>query len=193
MSEIAGKLMIGTKAKPIRFSYPSVFVPKAMQEGGKEKYSVSIIISKDDKEMIDKIKKTINAVLQDGKAKFGGKIPANPKLPLRDGDEERPDDEAYKNSFFLNANSDRQPGIVDDKVEDIINRDDFYAGCYGRVTVNFYAFNTSGNKGVAAGLGNIQKLEDGERLSGGASAQEDFGADLEDDSFSDPDVDAMMG
>lgn len=162
----------------VRFSYAHVFEPHAIEEGQQKKYSVSIIIPKTDTKLIDKIKAAIKSALEEGKAKFGGKIPTNYKNPLRDGDEERPDDENYENSYFINANSARKPGLVDENLDPIIDKDDFYSGCYGRASVNFYAFNVSGNKGVAVGLNNLQKLEDGIRLSGGgSSAEEDFGSD----------------
>lgn len=162
----------------VRFSYAHVFEPSAIEEGQEKKYSVSIIIPKSDTKLIDKIKSAIKAALEEGKAKFGGKIPATYKNPLRDGDVERPDDENYENSYFINANSARKPGLVDADLNPILDKDEFYSGCYGRASVNFYAFNVSGNKGVAVGLNNLQKLEDGIRLSGGgSSAEEDFGSD----------------
>lgn len=165
----------------VRFSYAHVFEPSAIEEGQTKKYSVSLIIPKSDTKLVSKIKAAIKAALEEGKAKFGGKIPANYKNPLRDGDEERPDDEAYKDSYFINANSVRKPGIVDENLDPIMDQDEFYSGCYGRASINFYAFNVSGNKGVAAGLNNLQKLEDGPKLAGGSSAEEDFGSDSDDD------------
>jgi len=163
----------------VRFSYAHVFEPKAIEEGQTPKYSVSLIIPKKDKATLAKINEAIAAALEEGKTKkFGGKLPAVWKNPLRDGDAERPDDENYAGAFFINANSTNKPGLVDANTNAIINKEDFYSGCYGRASVNFYAFNTSGNKGVACGLNNLQKLEDGERLGGGAStAEEDFGSD----------------
>lgn len=162
----------------VRFSYAHVWEPSAIEEGQEKKYSVSIIIPKTETKLIEKIKAAIAAALEEGKAKFGGKVPASYKNPLRDGDEERPDDENYEGAYFVNANSARKPGIVDENLDPIMDKDDFYSGCYGRASVNFYAFNVSGNKGVACGLNNLQKLEDGVRLSGGASsAEDDFGDD----------------
>lgn len=160
----------------VRFSYAHVFEPNAIQEGQKEKYSVSILIPKTDKATIAKVEKAIEAAKQEGK--WNGKIPAVLKLPLRDGDAERPDDEAYEGCMFLNANSVRKPSIVDADLEPIMDKDEFYSGCFGRASINFYGYNQSGNKGVAVGLNNLQKLEDGDRLSGGGStAAEDFGSD----------------
>lgn len=162
--------------KNVRFSYEHVFEPVAVEEGQPKKYSVSIIIPKSDTATIAKIEAAIKLAAEQGKAKLGGKIPAGLKTPLRDGDEERPDDEAYENSYFINANSNRKPGLVDANLDPIMDKDEFYSGCYGNVSVNFYAFNVK-NKGIAAGLQNIQKIKDGDRLSGGSSAAEDFGTD----------------
>jgi hypothetical protein len=162
----------------VRFSYAHVFEPSAIEEGQEKKYSVSVIIPKSDKKTVKKIQDAIAAALEEGKAKFGGKIPAVYKNPLRDGDEERPDDENYEGSYFVNANSARKPGVVDANLDPILDKEEFYSGCYGRASINFYAFNVSGNKGIAAGLNNVQKLEDGIKLSGGASsAEDDFGSD----------------
>lgn len=163
----------------VRFSYANVFEPTAMQDGQTPKYNVSIIISKSDTKTVEDIKKAIEAAKEAGKSKIAdknGRIPVNLKTPLRDGDEERPDDPAYENSYFINANSERKPGIVDRDLNPIMSRDDFYSGCYGRASINFYAFNVN-SKGIACGLNNLQKLEDGERLAGGSSAEEDFGGD----------------
>ena len=150
---------------------------------GKPKFSVSLIIPKSDTKTVDAINAAIDAAIKDGAAKFGGKIPnkAALKLPLRDGDVEREDDEAYKNSYFVNANSTTAPQIVDRSVQPILDRSEVYSGCYARVSINFYAFNSNGNRGIACGLGNIQKIRDGEPLSGRTSAADDFTAEGDDD------------
>ena len=61
-------------------------------------------------------------------------------------------------------------------------RQEVYSGCYGQISVTFYGFNTNGNRGIAAGLGNIQKLRDGEPLGGKANAAEEFET-YDDDDF----------
>lgn len=166
----------------VRFCYVNVFEPRAMEGSDREKYSVSLLIDKKDTKTVDRIKAAIEAAIANGLAKFGGKRPANLKTPLRDGDTERPDNPEYEGKYFLSANSDNKPQIVDKDLNAIMERGEFYSGCYGRASINFYAFNTNGNKGVACGLNNLQKLEDGERLSGGSSAEEDFGKEpIEDD------------
>lgn len=162
----------------VRFSYANVFEPTAMEEGKEKRYNISILIPKKDKALLKKIEDAIQCALEEGKGKFGGSIPKKYKHPLRDGDEERPEDETYAGHFFINANSNRKPGIVDADLNPIMDKEDFYSGCYGRASVNFYAFNTAGNKGIAVGLNNLQKLEDGEHLGGTASSPEDdFGDD----------------
>jgi hypothetical protein len=98
-------------------------------------------------------------------------------------DTERPDDEAYANSFFLNANSTTQPGIVDANVQPILTRSEVYSGVYGRASINFYAFNSNGNRGIACGLNNLQKIRDGEPLGSRTSAEDDFADFAEDDDF----------
>ena len=168
----------------VRLSYCNIWEAASIN-GGKPKFSTSIIIPKSDTKTIAAINAAIDAAIENGAAKFGGKIPnrAALKLPLRDGDVER-EDEAYKDSFFLNANSTTAPQIVDRAVQPILDRSEVYSGCYARVSINFYAFNTNGNKGVACGLGNIQKVRDGEPLGGKSSAADDFASDLDDDFLS---------
>ena len=163
----------------VRFCYVNVFEPTAMNEGDTPKYNICVLIPKSDTATIDKIKKAVEAAKEAGKAKLAdknGRIPANLKLPLRDGDEERPDDPAFEGHYFINTNSMRRPSIVDRSLNPIMSRDEFYSGCYGRASINFYAFNVS-SKGIAAGLNNLQKLEDGEMLAGGSTAEEDFGGE----------------
>ena len=166
----------------VRLSYANVHEAKSIN-GGTPKFSVSLIILKSDTKTIDAINKAIDAAIEEGKGKFGGKIPnkAALKLPLRDGDIDRPDDEAYADSYFVNANSNTSPQLVDKAVNPILDRSEVYSGAYARVSINFYAFNTNGNKGVAVGLCNIQKVRDGEPLGGRSNAADDFSTDVDDD------------
>ena len=165
---------------PCRISFANIWEAKSIN-GGEEKYSVSCVIPKSDKKTIAKIQKAVEAAKEDGKTrKWSGKIPPNLKLPLRDGDIDRPDDENYQDCYFLNATSKDAPQVVDRREQPATDPMMVYSGCYCNVSVNFYAFNANGNRGVAAGLGNIQFVKDGERLSGKASADADFDA-LEDD------------
>ena len=166
-----------------RLSYVHLFTPEAVADGGEKKYSVSIIIPKSNRKLIAEIKTAIEAAIQAGvSSKFGGRRPANLKTPLRDGDLERADDDAYADAYFLNVSSKTKPGVVkvmavqgEKKLVEITNEEDVYSGCYGYVSVNFFPFSNAGNKGVAAGLNNVLKTRDGEFLGGRTSAQSDFG------------------
>ncbi|OIJ17078.1 hypothetical protein BKP37_00625 [Anaerobacillus alkalilacustris] len=179
----------------VRLSYVHVFEPNSI-DGGDEKYSCAILIPKTDKETLRKIKAATDAAKELGKGKWGGKIPANCKTPLRDGDEERPDDEAYAGHYFLNATSKNKPGVAKPigkgadgktKFQEITDTTEVYSGCYAKVSLNLYPFDAKGNRGIAAGLNNVVKVQDGEFLGGRASvndefADEDFEVDgMEDD------------
>ena len=166
-----------------RWSYCNVWEAKSIN-GGTPKFSVSLIIPKSDTETIKKIKAAIQAAYEEGEAKLKGNGKSVPalsaiKTPLRDGDAERPDDPAYADSYFINANSTTAPGIVDADRQPILERSEVYSGVYGRASINLYAFNSNGNKGIACGLNNLQKIRDGEPLGGRARAEDDF-ADLDD-------------
>ena len=175
--------------KDTRWSYCNVWEPKAIN-GGTPKFSVSLLIPKSDTVTVKKIKDAIEAAYREGEAKLKGNGKTVPpltaiKTPLRDGDAERPDDPAYAGHYFLNANSATAPGIVDADCQPILTRSEVYSGVYGRASISFYAFNSSGNRGVACGLNNLQKIRDGEPLGGRASAESDFSDfdDEDDDDF----------
>ena len=166
---------------PCRFSYLHCWEPDSIN-GSEPKYSVSAIIPKSDTATINAIKVAIENAKKESMSKWGGKIPPNLKLPLRDGDIDRPEDEAYANSFFLNANSRQAPQVVDRHVQPVLDQNEVYSGCYGAISVTFYGYNSNGNRGIAAGLGNIQKLRDGEPLGGRTNAADDFES-VDDDDF----------
>ena len=134
---------------------------------------------------MEKIRKAMDAAYRDGEAKLKGSGKSVPpmsaiKLPLRDGDLERPDDPAFAGMWFINANSDRAPGVVDLNCNPVLDRNEVYSGCYCRVSLTFFAFNSNGNRGIACGLNNLQKVKDGEHLGGRMSAEAEF-AGLDDD------------
>jgi hypothetical protein len=171
-----------------RWSYANVWEAKSIN-GGTPKFSVSLIIPKSDTRTIAKIKAAIEAAYQEGETKLKGNGKTVPpltaiKTPLRDGDTERPDDPAYANAYFINANSATAPGIVDADLQPILERSEVYSGVYGRASINLYAFNSNGNKGIACGLNNLQKIRDGEPLGGKARAEDDFATDDDDDFLS---------
>jgi hypothetical protein len=171
-----------------RWSYANVWEPKSIN-GGTPKYSVSLIIPKSDAKTITKLKAAIEAAYHEGESKLKGNGKTVPPLaaiknPLRNGDVERPDDPAYSNAYFINANSATAPGIVDADLNPVLTRSEVYSGVYGRASINLYAFNSNGNKGIACGLNNLQLIRAGEPLGGKMSAEDDFASDDDDDFLS---------
>ena len=168
----------------VRFSYEHVFAPHAAKAGEQEKYSLTILVDKTDKKTLKMIEAATKAAIEEGRGdKLGNKIPASLKVPLRDGDIDRPEAEECEGMMFINCNSNRKPGIIDSKGKEIIDPEQVYSGCYGKVDVNFYPYKTdNGSKGIACGLNNIMKTRDGEMLSGtGRSAAQAFGFEAEED------------
>lgn len=167
----------------VRFSYANVFEPRTTQSG-EARYSVTILIPKTDVATKQKIDAEMTRVLQESiSSTFGGVKPANPKIPIYDGDGLRPGGEPFgeecKGHWVMTANSKEAPEVVDANLNPILSKSEFYSGCYGRVSLRFFAYNKNGNKGVGCGLGNIQKLEDGESLTGKTTASQDFGQPMQ--------------
>jgi hypothetical protein len=169
----------------VRFSYCNVFAPRKKEDGTDDKYSVQLLIPKTDTAAKKLLDGAIEAAKQAGVAsKWNGKLPpaSKLKLPLRDGDEEFPEDANYEGMWFLNCSTPvtNKPGVrvlEDGQLMEALDDDDFYSGCWGCAAINFFAYNTSGNQGVAAGLNNLVKTRDDKRLGGSRSAEQDF-ADL---------------
>lgn len=157
----------------VRTSYAQVSEPKSIN-GGEPKYSCSFIIPKTDTKTVQAIRDAVEQAKQEGTGKWGGKVPPNLKLPLRDGDIERPDDPNYAGCYFVNANSKERPQLVDRRRNPLADPQELYSGCYVRASLSFYPFNSNGNRGIACGLGNIQKWEEGEHLNGRARAEDEF-------------------
>ena len=183
MSKTPTKVITGVNT---RWSYANVWEAKSIN-GGTPKFSVSLIIPKSDTVTVNKLKAAIQAAYEEGESKLKGNGKIVPplaaiKTPLRDGDTERPGDAAYANSYFINANSSTAPGIVDADRQPIMERSEVYSGVYGRASINLYAFNSNGNRGIACGLNNLQKIRDGEPLGGKSRAEDDF-ATADDEEF----------
>lgn len=186
MADATTKVVTGL----VRLSYVQIFSKRSFTEGTAAKYSLCVLVPKKDTKTLKKIQAAMKSAAEEGiSTKFNGKKPSNLHMPLRDGDEERADEAPeYKGMYFFNCKSDRKPGIVDKDCNEILDPDEVYSGCWGRVSVNFYPYSVNGNKGVAVGLNNVQKLKDDQRLGGvAASAEDDFNDDFEfseDDDFS---------
>ena len=163
----------------VRFSYVHVFAPRRNEDGTDGKYGLCALWPKTDTATTELVKSAIAAAKEVAKSK-GIKLPANCKTPIRDGDIDREDDENFAGCWFINCNGKQKPGVrvLDNgQVVEALDEEDFYSGCYGAATINFFPFDSNGNKGIGAGLNNVIKTRDGERLSGGTNADADF-ADL---------------
>lgn len=193
---VTGKVVTGK----IRLSYANLFTPRAGDQGGDAKYSACILIPKTDKVTLGKIAAALEAVKVDPKsiAKWKGKYNKEMKLPLRDGDD-KADQEAgqhmeYAGNYFFNASNKRKPGLLGMDRQAIIDSDELYSGAYAYVSVDFFAYNSNGNKGIGASLNNVLKAGDGERLGGGgAPAEEDFAELLGAAPEEGVDIDALLG
>ena len=168
-----------------RWSYANVWEARSVN-GSAPKFSVSLIIPKSDTVTIEKIRRAIRAAYKDGQNKLRGNSRSVPpledlKLPLRDGDKERAGDPAYAGCMFINANSASAPEIVDINCIPILDHSEVYSGVYGRASITFYAFNSNGNRGIACGLNNLQKVRDGEPMGSRSRAEDDFAADDDED------------
>jgi hypothetical protein len=167
--------MTATKVvlQDVRGSYVFVERPRKEKDGSDGKYSMQIILPKKHPQ-INAVRAAIKAAAVE---KFGADVKMGMlKLPLRDGDEERDGDE-YHNAYFINANSTRKPQIVNRRNEPAMP-DDLEEYCYSgatfHVSINFYAFNYEGKKGVAAGLNNLMLRKKTQRLDGTANATSEF-------------------
>jgi len=180
----------------VRLSYAHLTEAVALQEGQEKKFSASFIIPKSDKKTLEKIATAIKMATQRGiETKWGGKKPPKLKLPLRNGDEERPDDEAYADSYFINGNCKSRPFIVDEKKHEYISieaaDENVYSGCYVYANLSFYPFDAAGNKGIACGLNGVMKAGDGEPLSSRVSAETAFAEIETEDEYDD--LDDLLG
>jgi hypothetical protein len=171
----------------VRFSFVNAFEARAFGENTVAKYSVMLLIPKTDVGTIGRIKNAIEAAAQKGiTTKFGGKLPTILKTTFKDADKDTNLDGTVfaelwpytAGHYLINVSSKIQPQVVDANLNPIINPVDLYSGCYGRASINFFAYNNNGNKGISAGLNNLQKLEDGESLGSFTTAEQDF-ANLE--------------
>lgn len=173
--------VVTKKKNPVRLSYVNVFRPRQI-EGSDPKYSVCIMFPKTDKTLRAIFDDAIEETKRSDADKWGGKIPANLRTPIHDGDTDRPDQPEFRGMWYFNASSNRKPQVLDELKDEMLDPNDLYSGCWARVSVNFAGYNNSGNKGIGAYINNIMKIRDDTRLGGtSATAEEDFADDDEDD------------
>ena len=163
-----------------RFSYCHVFQPRKNEQSGKMKYDCCLIVSKDDTQAVQLINEAIEGAKALYKEKFGapkGRL----KTVVHDGDEDRPDDDAFAGKLYINASSNRKPGvkmIEAGMLVDCLDEEEFYSGVKGAAGLRFYPYNNAGNTGISCNLDNLLKLEDGDRIGGGSMSADQAFADL---------------
>lgn len=164
----------------VRLSYCNLTTPRASQQGGEPKFSVTLLIPKTDTTTKADIDAAINAAAQEALTKtWNGARPPVLKVPIHDGDGVRqsgvPFGDECKGHWVITASTKNKPQVVGiDNINCELALSDIYSGMYGRVTIRFFGYSNSGNKGIGCGLGNVLKTRDGEPLSGQASAASDF-------------------
>lgn len=165
-----GKVVFG----PCRLSYTHLFEKYVGNNGGEGKYQTNVLIPKSEKKTVEAIRQAIENAKKAGVAgKWGGKEPKKLEMPLKDGDTDK-DDDVYADMLYVNAKCSTRPGIVDRDRTPIVDEEDVYSGMWAIVSVTFYPYDASGNRGVACGLNNVMKTKDDEKLGGRVSAQADF-------------------
>ncbi len=167
-----------------RLSYCNVFQPQAPTNNpqAEPKFSVTILVPKSNTQAKAAMDAAVNAAIEAGvTAKWSGVRPPVPSICIHDGDGVRPSDgQAFGAeckgcwAFTASSKADRPPFVVDAQVQKIINPAEIYSGCYGNVSVTFFAYNSAGKKGVGCGLNGIQKTRDGEPLGSRVTAEEAF-------------------
>ena len=189
MKKAEGKAVIGE----VRFCYVHVWEKQNISgKEGDEKYSCCCMFTKNEKKIIEQIKQAIKEALKRGARQYGEKwlkqATENKENIVKDGNEKFPDNPEFADMYFINAYAKTAPGVVDRKRQPILDKDEFYSGCYGYVSITIYPFNNPTNKGISVGLNHVMKTKDGEFLGGRSSAEDDFSdIDLgdEDDDLSD--------
>lgn len=163
----------------VRLSYAHLFEPWS-GTGGEPKYSVSLLIKKTDTDTLSRIKAAIEAAKEADKGKWNGTIPADLRMPVRDGDAElasgKKTGDEYAGCYFINVSSKQRPGVVDAALNPVIDPAQAYSGCYARVSINAFGYNANGNQGISFGLNNVQIIRDGEPLGGSTRPEDDFSA-----------------
>jgi len=168
----------------VHFSYCNLFEakPPLNNPTGDPKYSVTILVPKTNTAAKAAIDQAIAQAVEAGVGtKWNGVRPPMPSLPVHDGDGVRPSDgqpygEECRGCWVFTASSKQAPFVVDGMVQNIIDPRQVYSGMWGNVSVNFFAYNSAGKKGIGCGLNGVQKVRDGEPLGGRVTAQDAFQA-----------------
>lgn len=164
----------------VRFAFVNIFTPRMNEMSGKEEYTLTLLIDKRDKETL---KKFNDAAEKAAEEYWGKKRPGTISNTLKDGDSPEIDEkyaDMYNGNYFVRLSSKTQPGIVDQRLNPILDSSELRSGDYGRVSLAAYAYGrgsaqkkSSFDPGITYFLNNVQLLEKGEPLGGGKSRAED--------------------
>lgn len=161
------------KSPKARLSFPNLFQARGF-EGQEAKYGCTLIFDKAAQATPEfaAMKAAAGAAAKD---KWGDKLPSNLRNPIRKCEEKDSYNvPEFEGCVFINVSTKQKPGVVDEKVQPIIEEGEIYGGCYVRCTLSVYAYDMSGNKGVSFGLRNVQKVGDGDSFGGRSRPENDF-------------------
>lgn len=163
----------------VRMNYVNLEVPRAYFEGEEAKYSVTVLIPKTEGQIILEIGEALDDAARMGEQKWGAPF-GEVKIPLRDGDVERPQDKAYAGHYFFKASSLYKPLLIDEAKQEVRDTTIFYSGCYGRAVVRFFPYEAGAQRGIGCQLLGVQKLSEGQRLTTHGITLQDFDSAWED-------------
>lgn len=162
----------------VRFCFPHLFEPYSIDGESEPKFSVQILIPKKDKKTYQALVEAEKSAAENGKAKWGGKIPANLDSIIHDADEDGSAEDYPERAghWYLNVSSNKKypPKVVDQRVQPIMDESEIYSGCFGRVSLTAFAYAFGKKKGISFGLNNVQKMADGDPLDGRSTPNDDF-------------------
>lgn len=151
-----------------RFSYPSVIEPTSFQ-GSDPRYSCTLLLSKDDKDIADVIEKLEGLHEEAMEECFGDKVPRQfERWGITDGDEL--EDPNVAGHWVVKASNKNKPAVVDADKQEVLDASEVYGGCYGRLNIWAKAYGSGNRGGVTFELLAAQKLEDGDAFGGAAKA-----------------------
>jgi hypothetical protein len=163
----------------VRLSYAHLYDPYS-NNGGEPKYSVTVLMPKTDVQAKARLDAAVEAAKQKGIAeKWNGVLPPVVASAIHDGDGVRPNGEPFgaecKGHWVFTASSKNPVSLVDASMNPIVQKGELYSGCYARVCVSLFPYNSNGKRGIGIGLEAVQKLRDGDPLGGGVSVADAFG------------------
>lgn len=155
-----------------RGSFVQVMEPKAFDQSQDPKYSMVIVIPKEDKFVAD-----LNKMIEKVAIEKWGELPKKLRTFIKDGDQEEEKYDWAGNIVFTASNKSK-PGVVvkaeSGQLVEPMNNEEIYSGAYYRAAIRPYAYEYNNSKGVAISLDNVMKVKDGEKFTSRTTAQDDF-------------------